>query len=138
MSEVPLYTGPLSPVDPSFRAIPGRLKLTVTRHEFNKDSLPTQVIPAFLKRGDIVVRDEVTPPPIQQTNAILYEKGIKLEFSGNEVYYRACSSLVILKNSCNKPHYQIFKNSIPFLHKIAPLRRPVKGTPIFFHSDSLL
>jgi len=30
---------PLGPVDPSFRALYGRLKLTVQRHQFNKDSL---------------------------------------------------------------------------------------------------
>ena len=46
MSEVPLYgyivydRNPLGLVDPSFRALSGRLKLTVRRHEFNTDSLP--------------------------------------------------------------------------------------------------
>jgi len=30
---------PLGPVDPSFRALSGRLKFTVRRHKFNKDSL---------------------------------------------------------------------------------------------------
>jgi hypothetical protein len=29
---------PLSPVDSSFRALTGRLKSTVRRHKFNKDS----------------------------------------------------------------------------------------------------
>ena len=29
----------LGPIDPSFRALPGRLKFAVRRHEFNKDSL---------------------------------------------------------------------------------------------------
>ena len=29
------------PVDPSFRALSGRLKFTVRRHKFNKDSLST-------------------------------------------------------------------------------------------------
>jgi len=29
----------LGPVDPSFRALSGRLKFTVRRHKFNKDSL---------------------------------------------------------------------------------------------------
>ena len=29
----------LGPVDPSFRALPGRLKFTIRRHKFNKDSL---------------------------------------------------------------------------------------------------
>ena len=33
---------PLGPVDPSFRALSGRLKFTVRRHEFNKDSLSRQ------------------------------------------------------------------------------------------------
>ena len=31
---------PLGPVDPSFGALAGRLKFTVRRHKFNKDSLP--------------------------------------------------------------------------------------------------
>ena len=31
--------GLLGPVDPSFRALSGRLKFTVRRHKFNKDSL---------------------------------------------------------------------------------------------------
>ena len=30
---------PAGPVDPSFRALSGRLKFTVPRHKFNKDSL---------------------------------------------------------------------------------------------------
>ena len=30
----------LGPADPSFRALPGRLKFTVRRHKFNQDSLP--------------------------------------------------------------------------------------------------
>ena len=30
---------PLGPVDPSFRALSGRLQFMVRRHEFNKDSL---------------------------------------------------------------------------------------------------
>jgi len=30
---------PLGPVAPSFRALSGRLKFTVRRHKFNKDSL---------------------------------------------------------------------------------------------------
>jgi len=29
------------PVDPSFRALSGRLEFTVLRHKFNKDSLPS-------------------------------------------------------------------------------------------------
>ena len=36
---------PLGPVDPSFRALYGRLKFTVRRHKFNKDSLiPAQKV----------------------------------------------------------------------------------------------
>ena len=33
-------SSPLDPVVPSFRALSGRLKFTVRRHQFNKDSLP--------------------------------------------------------------------------------------------------
>ena len=52
MSEVPLYSvqgsgaappALLSPLDPSFRALSGRLKLTVRRHKFNKDSVSSGV-----------------------------------------------------------------------------------------------
>ena len=46
----------LGPVDPSFRALSGRLKLTVRRHKFNKDSrskaLESEVVfPSFQKSG---------------------------------------------------------------------------------------
>ena len=34
-----LYARLSGPEDPSFRALSGRLKLTVRRHKFNKDSL---------------------------------------------------------------------------------------------------
>ena len=34
------------------------------------------------------------------------EKGIRSKKSGNEVYYSACSVLVILKNSCSQLHCQ--------------------------------
>ena len=33
----------LGPVDPSFRALSGRLKFAVRRHKFNKDSLCSEV-----------------------------------------------------------------------------------------------
>ena len=33
---------PLGPVDPSFRTLSGRLKFTVRRHEFNKDSFSSE------------------------------------------------------------------------------------------------
>jgi len=33
------YGSLLGPVDPSFRALSGRLEFTVRRHKFNKDSL---------------------------------------------------------------------------------------------------
>ena len=35
----PVRQSPLGPVDLSFRALSGRLKFTVRRHEFDKDSL---------------------------------------------------------------------------------------------------
>jgi len=37
---------------------------------------------------------------------ILYEKEIKLNLSGNEVYYTAFPLPVILKNSCGEIHCQ--------------------------------
>jgi len=47
ISEVPLHrydvhrvpSSLVGPVDPSFRALSGRLEFTVRRHKFNKDSL---------------------------------------------------------------------------------------------------
>jgi len=36
----------LGPVDPSFRALSGRLKFTVRRHKFNKDSFSTRSLDA--------------------------------------------------------------------------------------------
>jgi len=57
---------------------------------------------------------------------ILYEKGIKLKLYGNEVYYTACSLLVILKNSCfnlNPFSYRVW--ALGFVHfaelNIAPV-----------------
>ena len=46
--------------------------------------------------------------------SILYENGIKSKKSGNEVDYTACTSLIILKNSCSKIHYQEVLISFPF------------------------
>ena len=53
---------PLGPVDPSFRALSGRLKFTVRHHKFNNDSLSVQELRRlekddpdfhkFLKSGD--------------------------------------------------------------------------------------
>ena len=39
LREARLFGGLLGPVDPSFRALSGRLEFTVRRHKFNKDSL---------------------------------------------------------------------------------------------------
>jgi hypothetical protein len=41
-----------------------------------------------------------------QIGLILYQTGFKLNLFGNEVYYTAHSSLVILNNSCSKLHCQ--------------------------------
>ena len=49
-----------------------------------------------------------TPEIWGAARGILNEKGIKLNLSGNEVYYTACSLLVILNNSCSKRHCKIF------------------------------
>ena len=43
---------------------------------------------------------------------VLYEKEIKLEISGNEVDYAACSLPVILNNSWSKPHSMYFTGDI--------------------------
>ena len=45
-------------------------------------------------------------------------KEIKLNLSGNEVYYTVCSLLVILKNPCSKLHYQRGFDLNPFSYKI--------------------
>jgi len=44
------YSFILSPVVPSFRALSGRLKLTVRRHKFNKDSLSVVVVSGSCQR----------------------------------------------------------------------------------------
>jgi len=49
----------LGPVDPSFRALSGRLKLTVRRHQFNKDSVSS--LPLGLSTG--VPRTSGCEPP---------------------------------------------------------------------------
>ena len=45
---------------------------------------------------------------------ILYNKRIKFEISGDEVYYTACPSLVIFKNECSKLHCQEGLIEFPF------------------------
>ena len=42
---------PFGPVDPSFRALSGRLKFTVRRHKFNEDSLLPGPAQAQARRG---------------------------------------------------------------------------------------
>ena len=49
---------------------------------------------------------------------ILYEQGIKFKLSGDEVYYTACSLLVISRNSCSKLHRQHGFNLIIFSYKV--------------------
>jgi hypothetical protein len=49
---------------------------------------------------------------------ISYEKGFELKLSGDEVYYTACSLLVVLKNSCGKLHCEKGFNLIPFSFEI--------------------
>ena len=55
---------------------------------------------------------------IEVAYRISYEKGIELKPSGNEVYYAACSLLVIFKNLCSKLHCQTGFNLIPFSSKL--------------------
>ena len=45
---------------------------------------------------------------------LLYEKRIRFRLDGNEIYYTACSLLVILKNSCSKLHCQKVLIEFPF------------------------
>ena len=54
----------------------------------------------------------------QILHLISYEKRIKSNLAGNEVYYTACSLLVILKNLTCKLHCQKGFNLIPFSHTI--------------------
>ena len=49
-----------------------------------------------------------------ERHLISYEKGIKLKLSGNEVYYTAWSSPVILKNLCSKLRCQRVLMQFPF------------------------
>ena len=43
---------------------------------------------------------------VKASKQVLYEKGIKLNLSGNEVYYTVRSLLIILKNLCSEVHCQ--------------------------------
>ena len=63
-------------------------------------SCPTGAARAMAKR----VSEEVS----SISRPSLYEKGIEMKLSGNEVYYTACSLLVILKYSCCRLHRQFF------------------------------
>jgi len=61
----------LGPVDPSFRALDGRLKFTVRRHEINKDSFSTglrqEAQHHHFTQGDFkVVLQKSTPPQVRQ------------------------------------------------------------------------
>jgi len=49
---------------------------------------------------------------------ILHDQRIKLNLSGNEVHYSACSLLLTLKNSCSKVHCQKGINLIFFSYEI--------------------
>jgi hypothetical protein len=53
---------------------------------------------------DVLGRRRRLPPNRAPPSAILYEKGIKLKLSDNEVHYTACYLLVILKYSSGKFH----------------------------------
>ena len=56
----------LALVDPSFRALYGRLKFTVRRHKFNQEFLPLSVAPLYLDLGvarvDGALREEADAP----------------------------------------------------------------------------
>ena len=43
---------PLGPVDPSFRALSGRVKFVVRRHKFNKDSPPQGIKRTWVWSGE--------------------------------------------------------------------------------------
>jgi len=55
---------PLGPVDPSVGALSGRLKFTVRRDKFNKDSLSRQ-----LGTGDLEARQ--APLPVQRLSGLV-------------------------------------------------------------------
>jgi hypothetical protein len=73
-------------------------------------------------------RNPRSSPLASTTIAILNEKGIRLNLSGNEVYYAACSLPVVLKNSCSELHCQKVFNLIScsremFVGGVRPRRR---------------
>ena len=92
-------TSVLGPVDPSFRALSGRLKLTVLRHNFNQDSLPL--------RG----AGEADKHSVQRIRYILYHKtnrrvlkfqrirlnGGGLVFKAHRVLYHSTLGLRVIK-----------------------------------------
>ena len=51
---------------------------------------------------------------IINTRLDLIGKEYQFKLSGNGVYYKACSSLVIVNHSCSKLQYQRVSTSFPF------------------------
>ena len=57
------------------------------------------------------------------------KRSLHLDFSGNAVFYAACSLPVILKNSCSKLHYQKGFNSILVSYEIVERKAVRQGQP---------
>ena len=76
------------------------------------------------------------PVPIRSSHLsrvhgpILHEKGIIFQKSYNQVYYTACSLLVLSKNSCSKLHYQKGFKLIPFSYEITPHQQGIAAGSI--------
>ena len=106
----------LSAVDPSFRALSGRLKFTVRRHEFNTESLPFLTFDKCYRAGQMACWQLWCGPGFVSRISglgfrgssfgfevaslgcrLLYEMCFNLKLSGNAVYYTASPSLVIFE-----------------------------------------
>ena len=60
---ITLQASLFNPVDPSFRALSGRLKFTIRRHKFNKESVPCKTLAWWLasQATSTVFRNHNTP-----------------------------------------------------------------------------
>ena len=83
---------PVGPVDPSFRALSGRLKFTVRRHKFHKDSLS---IPTGACRWGTLEEEQLLHRNVQRFRGGLVFKAHRL------LYHSTLGSRVIKKKKKN-------------------------------------
>ena len=73
---------PLGPVDPSFRALSGRLKFTVRHHKFNKDSLSDYLfLSVFWADNRLLCADVSTVSPLSFSRSLPFSLSLSLALS---------------------------------------------------------